>query len=292
MNCYFSLERDFIFMDKTLTGDEYHSPIVRFPKISVITVCLNAQEFIEQCMLSVITQTFNDFEYVIIDGGSTDDTVDIIKKYDNKIAYWHSQPDRGLAHAFNLGVENSSGQWLVFLNSDDYFASSNVLKDMVVHIDKHPDVDVIFGQMNMITRKQVSKKIGGPYGEAIKWEKFCRKATIPHQAAFSPRSFFERIGPFNEDFLIAVDYEHYLRAGPGFNTKFVPLLVTNMRDGGMAKKDILATYREWQLAQVTSGKRSFFFARLDFIYFVARNMISRIIHKLLRAFKGRFFYVR
>lgn len=279
-------------MDKTLTGNESYSPILHYPKISVITVCLNSQEFIEQCIQSVLTQTLNDFEYVIIDGGSTDYTVEIIKKYQNKIAYWHSKPDRGLAHAFNLGVENSSGQWLVFLNSDDYFASSNVLKDMVVHIDKHSDVDVIFGQMNMITREQVSKKIGGPYGEAIKWEKFCRKATIPHQAAFSPRSFFERIGAFNEDFLIAVDYEHYLRAGPGLNTKFVPLLVTNMRDGGMAKKDILATYREWQLAQVTSGNRSFFFARLDFIYFVARNMISRIIHKLLRPYKGRFFCVR
>ena len=101
MNYYFSLATDFMSMDKTLKGDKYH-----FPKISVITVCLNAQEFIEQCMQSVLTQTFNDFEYVIIDGGSTDDTVDIIKKYQNKIAYWHSQPDRGLAHAFNLGVEN------------------------------------------------------------------------------------------------------------------------------------------------------------------------------------------
>ena len=266
-------------MDKTLIDDECHFPIAHFPKISVITVCLNAQEFIEQCMQSVLTQTFNDFEYVIIDGGSSDDTVDIIKKYQNKIAYWHSRPDRGLADAFNLGVQNSSGQWLLFLNSDDYFASSNVLQDMVVHIDKYPNVDVIFGQINMVTREQVSKKIGGPYGEAFHWEKFCRKDTIPHQAAFSPRSFFERIGLFSEDFLIAVDYEHYLRAGPGLNTKFVPLLVANMRDGGMAKYDILATYREWLHAQVTSGKRSFFFARLDFIYFAARNMIGRIIRK-------------
>ena len=226
-------------MDKKLIDKEGHFPIAHFPKISVITVCLNAQEFIEQCMQSVLTQTFNDFEYVIIDGGSSDDTVDIIKKYQNKIAYWHSRPDRGLADAFNLGVENCSGQWLLFLNSDDYFASSNVLQDMVVHIDKYPNVDVIFGQINMVTREQVSKKIGGPYGEAFHWEKFCRKDTIPHQAAFSPRSFFERIGLFSEDFLIAVDYEHYLRAGPGLNTKFVPLLVANMRDGGMAKYDIL-----------------------------------------------------
>jgi len=279
-------------MGKTIRGNGHHFPIDHFPKISVITVCLNAQEFIEQCMQSVLAQTFNDFEYVIIDGGSTDNTVDIIKKYQNKISYWHSQPDRGLADAFNLGVQNSSGQWLLFLNSDDYFASSNALQDMVVHLDKNPYADVIFGQIQIITREQVSKKIGCPYGEPINWKNFCRKDTLPHQAAFSPRSFYERIGPFSEDFLIAVDYEHYLRAGPELNTKFVPLLVTNMRDGGMGKYNTLATYREWMHAQVTSGKRSILFALLDFIYLVTKNKVGRIIYKLLGLYKESFFCVR
>ena len=279
-------------MGKTSKCGEYNSPIVHFPKISVITVCLNAQEFIEQCIQSVLAQTFNDFEYIIIDGGSTDNTVDIIKKYQNKITYWHSQPDRGLADAFNLGVQNSSGQWLLFLNSDDYFASINILEDMVVYLDKYPDADVIFGQIQIITREQASTKIGNPYGEAINWKKFCRKDTLPHQAAFSPRSFYERIGPFSEDFLIAVDYEHYLRAGPELNTKFVPLVVTNMRDGGMGKYNTLATYREWMHAQVISGKRSIFFAFLDFIYLATKNKVGRVIYKLLRLYKKRFFCVR
>lgn len=279
-------------MGKTIKCNRPHFPTIHFPKISVITVCLNAQEFIQQCIKSVLAQTFNDFEYVIIDGGSTDNTVDIIKKYQNKIAYWHSQPDRGLADAFNLGVQNSSGQWLIFLNSDDYFASINILQDMVFYLDKYPDADVIFGQIQIITREQVSKKIGGPYGKEINWKKFCRKDILPHQAAFSPRSFYERIGPFSENFFIAVDYEHYLRAGPELNTKFVPLLVTNMRDGGMGKFDTLATYREWMRAQVTSGKRSIFFAFLDFIYLTTKNKVGRIIYKLLRLYKKRFFCVR
>jgi glycosyltransferase involved in cell wall biosynthesis len=279
-------------MGKIAVGNGHYSPIVHFPKISVITVCLNAQEFIEQCIQSVLDQTFNDFEYVIIDGSSTDNTVDIIKKYQNKIAYWHSQPDRGLADAFNLGVQNSSGEWLLFLNSDDYFASSNILQDMVVYLNKYPDADVIFGQIQIITREQVAKKIGAPYGKEINWKKFCRKDTLPHQAAFSPRSFYERIGPFSEDFLIAVDYEHYLRAGPELNTKFIPLLVTNMRDGGMGKYDTLATYREWMHAQVTSGRRSIFFAFIDFIYLATKNKVGIVIYKLLRLYKERFFCVR
>ena len=104
------------------TASNSHAPL-----ISVITVSLNSADYLEQCIKSVLTQDCNDFEYVIIDGGSTDATVKIIQRYQDRLAYWHSKPDRGLAHAFNLGVEHSKGQWLLFLNSDDYFAETAVV---------------------------------------------------------------------------------------------------------------------------------------------------------------------
>ena len=85
------------------------------PLVSVITVCLNAATFIEQTIQSVIVQTYPGFEYIIIDGGSTDGTVDIIRKYESRLAYWHSKPDRGLGHAFNLGLVQAKGSWLLFL---------------------------------------------------------------------------------------------------------------------------------------------------------------------------------
>ena len=250
------------------------------PKISIITVCLNAEEFIEQCIQSVLAQGFDDVEYVIIDGGSTDGTVAIIKKYQDKISYWHSQPDRGLAHAFNLGVEHSSGQWLLFLNSDDYFYSSDVLQDMAVHLDNYATADVVFGQVVVMTREQAARKIGGPYGRDFQWAEFCRKDTIPHQAAFSSRVFFERIGPFSEKYRIAVDYEHFLRAGPKLKVEFVPVLVANMRDGGLSRHNVLANLREWSSAQVASGNRSKFFAQLTYTYYALRSVVGRAWRKL------------
>ena len=87
--------------------------------ISVITVCFNAAEYIEQTITSVMAQTYPHLEYIIIDGGSRDGTVEIIRKYESRLAYWHSQPDRGIAHAFNLGLAQARGEWIVCLNADD-----------------------------------------------------------------------------------------------------------------------------------------------------------------------------
>jgi len=262
-------------------GGILHPSVKTIPFISVITVCLNAQEFIEQCIQSVLSQKFDNFEYVIIDGSSTDGTVKIIRKYQDKLAYWHSQPDRGLAHAFNLGVEHSSGQWLLFLNSDDYFSSNDVLQKMEGYLEMYPGMDVVFGQVSMVTREQTPEKIGGPYGKPFQWDKFCLRDTIPHQSAFSSRTFIERTGPFSEKFRIAVDYEHFLRAGPALKAQFVPILVANMRDGGLSKHDVLASLREWACAQIVSGNRSRFSAHATYFYHAARSVIGTMCRKLL-----------
>lgn len=252
----------------------------RTPLISVVTVCLNAQDFINQCIQSVLSQEFDDFEYVIIDGGSTDGTVDIVRQYQDQVAYWHSRPDRGLAHAFNLGVEHSSGKWLIFLNSDDYFASNLVLREMASCLTAYPDADVVFGQVAVVTREQVPRRIGGPYGAEFRWEKFRIRDTIPHQAAFSSRAFIERVGLFSEVFRIAVDYEHFLRAGQALRAQFVPILVANMRDGGLSQHDVLASLREWADAQMSSGGRSKSSARMVYFYHIARRMMRLMYLKL------------
>ena len=248
--------------------------------ISVVTVCLNAQEFIEQCIQSVLNQGFDDFEYVIIDGGSTDGTVEIIKKYESKLAYWHSQPDRGLAHAFNLGVEHSSGQWLLFLNSDDYFASNNALLKMADHLTRRPSSDVVFGQVDVVTREQITRKIGGPYGAEFQWKKFCLRNTIPHQAAFSSRAFIERAGPFSEEFRIAVDYEHFLRTGPTLDAVFIPILIANMRFDGLSQKCPYKSFLEWYRAQMARKVVSKWRAQIQFVSLVLRAYLLRVFRKV------------
>jgi glycosyltransferase involved in cell wall biosynthesis len=222
----------------------------KYPLISVITVSLNATRFIGQTILSVLSQTYPRLEYIIIDGGSTDSTVDIIRKYESKLAYWHSKVDRGLAHAFNLGLEQAQGDWLLYLNADDYLVDSLVIENMVPYLIDATDADVVFGKIKLIPRcgsqsKCSERQIGHPWC----WKEFRFKCTIPHQAAFTRKEYFDRVGPFSERLKIAVDYEHYLRAGPFLAARFIPRIISVMRDGGLGEESIFHTLKEWRIAQ-------------------------------------------
>ena len=100
------------------------------PLISIITVTYNAAETIEETILSVINQSFDNFEFLIIDGGSTDDTINVIKKFQHKIDYWKSEPDSGIYDAMNKGVKSAKGEFIYFLGGDDLLFNSNVLGDL------------------------------------------------------------------------------------------------------------------------------------------------------------------
>lgn len=98
------------------------------PKISVITVCYNAVKELEKTILSVINQTYNNLEYIIVDGGSTDGTIEIIKKYEYKITFWISEPDNGIYDAMNKGIRHANGEWINFMNAGDIFNDNQVLE--------------------------------------------------------------------------------------------------------------------------------------------------------------------
>jgi glycosyltransferase involved in cell wall biosynthesis len=251
------------------------------PLISVITVSLNSADYLEQCIKSVLTQDCNDFEYVIIDGGSTDATVKIIQKYQDRLAYWHSKPDRGLAHAFNLGVEHSKGHWLLFLNSDDYFAETAALTRLADGIEKYPNADVVFGQVLVVSREFSPKRIGGPYGGPFRWSDFVMRDTIPHQGALTSRRFLERMGPFSENFRIMVDYEHLMRAGPALKACFVPVLVSCMRDDGLSRSNVPGSLREWREAATVHDLLPGLLAWVFYYYFLARSFVGRHARRIL-----------
>ncbi len=108
--------------------------LVVIMKISVITVCFNAVEILEKTILSVFNQTYNDVEYIVIDGGSTDGTVEIIEKYSNRLAYWISEPDKGIYDAINKGLTMATGDWVSFMNAGDCFYNYLVLDDIFGNI--------------------------------------------------------------------------------------------------------------------------------------------------------------
>ena len=109
-------------------------------KVSVVTICYNAKTVIERTIQSVLNQTYSDIEYILIDGGSTDGTVEIIKKYSNRISFWVSEPDHGIYDAMNKGVMHATGEWIHFLNAGDVYHDHDVLENFVPKISTTTDI--------------------------------------------------------------------------------------------------------------------------------------------------------
>jgi len=181
-------------------------------RFSIITPSYNQAKFLERTIKSVLSQNYFDLEYIIIDGGSKDGSVDIIKKHEDKIDYWVSEKDKGQSHAFNKGLEQATGEIIGWLNSDDIYYS-NAIKESAKIFESCPDVDVIFSNYNFIdendkvlrTRKEI------PYDYKIYlWSKGCYHANC---AGFFRRRCFEQCGNLREDLHYGMDYEFYLRLG-------------------------------------------------------------------------------
>jgi len=240
------------------------------PLISVITVCYQAEEYIEQCINSVVSQSFENFEYIVIDGGSTDNTVKIIKKYADKLSYWSSKKDRGIAHAFNRGLKHAKGRWIVFLNSDDCYCDNQVLSSVEETLLTCDDMELVYGQIQIIKRQEKITPITPPIGSDWKWSDFRFRSTISHPASFTHQRFFKMYGEFDETFRNALDYEFYLRAGSNLKVKFIPQRLVWMRDEGISKREAYRSYRESKDAHIKHTIFNKYVAKLIYIHFVIR----------------------
>lgn len=203
------------------------------PLISIITVIFNGEDYLEETILSVINQTYSNIEYIIIDGGSTDGTLDIIKKYTDEIDYWISEKDNGVYDAWNKALKLSQGQWVGFLGADDFY-ELNAIQKYVENINQLSEVEFISSQTNYITKdKKTLKKIG----KAWSWKDFSKYMNIAHVGSLHHRSLFEKYGNYDVDFPVCADYEFLLRAGDKLKAGFVNEVLCNFRSGGQSYGD-------------------------------------------------------
>jgi len=200
------------------------------PLISVITVVFNGAEFLEQTIKSVINQSYDNVEYIIIDGGSTDGTINIIKENEHKIDYWISEPDRGISDAMNKGINLSKGDYLIFLNSDDYFMSDGALEKAVSFLKNKRHIyvfKVLFddGEIKSVsTNKAFNFLMNFKMGSC-------------HQGHICSRSLFEKIGLFDSRFKITMDYDFMLRAyRAGYTATPVDYILSVMRLVGISSR--------------------------------------------------------
>jgi len=175
-------------------------------KVSIITVCYNSAKTIEQTILSVINQSYTNIEYIIIDGGSTDETISIIRKYEKKISYWVSEADQGIYDAMNKGIHIATGEIIGIINSDDWY-SDNIF-DLVVKKFYNNNIDVLYGNIFAVFREyNFYKKCESSSSiEALNWF-----MALYHPSVFIRKNVYEKYGTFNCKYRITADYELLLR---------------------------------------------------------------------------------
>lgn len=235
--------------------------------------------YVEQTINSVLTQNYRALEYIVIDGGSTDGTVDVIKSHESGIVKWISESDEGIADAFNKGLSFATGDYLLFLNSDDALANPNVLNAMAEKIVETGSPALIYGDCDVLDRD--SDKI--LYRAAIKFSRngLCRGQMLPHPSLFANRSYFEKYGSFDARFKIAMDYEWLLRGGLKERIIHVPLLVTNVRTGGISTLDQSRVVGEIISALKKNGFISSRWAELEMRgYFSARSLTKALLKSI------------
>ena len=180
-----------------------------WPRITVVTPSFNQAAFLERTILSVLGQDYPNLEYFVVDGGSTDGSVDIIRKYSDKLAWWVSEPDRGQTDAINKGLRRATGEWVAWQNSDDIFYPGS-FHEMAAAAIKWPQAGLIIGDMMLIDehdRPLRDIRYVTPSYNALRAEGM----VLANQAAFWRRHFHQEIGFLAEDMHYSFDYEWFLR---------------------------------------------------------------------------------
>lgn len=211
------------------------------PYISIITAVKNAGQLLKKTTLSIMNQTFKDYEHVIIDGVSDDDTLSIIGKYKEQYPVkFISEPDRGISDAFNKGIELASGKWILFLGAGDELVGPTVLKRLYPVLSERESKLIVWGN---VIFKDVTGKVGRWYNGDISIFRLKRYMCLPHQAAFHNHLFFEKYGLFNPDLKRTMDYDLVLRALSEIKGGYYDYDVAYMLVGGQSQ-DVKAAAQE------------------------------------------------
>ena len=206
------------------------------PLVSIVTIVRNGATTFERALQSVLSQEYPKIEYIVVDGGSTDGTLDIIRTWDNRIAVWVSEADKGISDAFNKGVAFAHGDIVGILNSDDWYEPGAI--SAVVHALAKSGADIAYGKLQYWLNDRRT------YLVTSDASLLDRGMTVGHPTVFVRRACYERLGMFRLDFRQAMDYEWLLRAkAGGAHFCFVDLCLANMQGGGVGD-------RLWRQSQI------------------------------------------
>lgn len=214
-----------------------------FPLVTVTTVVLNGAATIEHTIRSVMEQTYDNVEHIIIDGGSTDSTLDIIRKYEGNIDYWVSEKDAGIYDAMNKGIALARGDYIGMLNSDDYFANPSAL-EKIARCFMEKDVEAVFSCLDIVDPTN-SNRVLRKY-RVSSYSPFMLRIGVmpPHPTFYCRRSCYEKTGGYRTDYRIAADFEMLVRLllKHHITWSFIDETTVRMRSGGLSSSGIKSSW--------------------------------------------------
>jgi glycosyltransferase involved in cell wall biosynthesis len=248
------------------------------PLISIITACFNSESTIRDTIESVLNQTYNNIEYIIVDGKSNDSTLDIIQSYQEKFKerkfnyLWISEKDIGIYDAFNKGVKLANGNWISFIGADDRY-TENAVELYMKNLPKK-DIDLMYSNIKI---KGKNNNTG-----VWSWDKFRRSMNIAHVGAFHHKHYFKKYGIFDTSYKIAGDYELLLRAKEKLRTHKLNEITVIMSGDGISNSNIKKVYSETTRAKKETAGVSSFICQLDYYKWLFKYKVKKIANALVR----------
>ena len=243
--------------------------------VSIITPSFNQAKYIERTILSVLDQDYPDIEYIIVDGGSTDSTIDIIKKYENKISYWVSEKDMGQTDAINKGFSKAHGEIIAWINSDDTY-NPGAVSEAVNFLGQNPDVGLVYGDANFIDGEDCI--IGSFPARQTSYKKLKQGYVhVTQQSAFFKKSVWDKVGPLDPSFYFAMDYDLWVRIAAVAPIVYISKLWANFRLHDDAKT-IAADDRCWpEMLRVHRRDGGSWFS-IIYAKYLIRKIVSPVIN--------------
>lgn len=256
----------------------------KVPFFTVITASFNSDKTIRKTIESLLNQSFTNFEFLLIDGKSTDITVEIIKSFEpefkeKKITYkWISEKDTGIYNAFNKGVKLAKGNWISFLGSDDFY-KENALKLYYNAITaSKKSIDLCYSNVQVVDEEKNVSVLNGTWNWAI----FKKYFNIAHVGAFHNKDYFLKYGNFNETYKIAGDYELLLRANKDLKVLKVDEITAYMSENGISNNQVLKVFKEAFKAKKNTAKRNVLFCSVDYLIAISKYSVKKTIHAFIR----------
>jgi glycosyltransferase involved in cell wall biosynthesis len=243
------------------------------PLVTVITAVYNAEAVLDKCLESVIHQDYPNVEHIVIDGGSKDGTLDILRRYEDRIALWISEPDAGVYDAWNKGLDLARGTWISFLGADDEYLPGAISAYMNL-AREYPAADYLSSPIKFLHPDGFSRTFGGPW----MWPRFSRVMCSIHVGSMHRSRLFDQYGRFDTSYRITGDYEFLLRPQGKLQSAFLPIVSVCMRVGGIS--DSTAALHEAYRAKVETGGRGWIPAKAELYIALLKYRVKAVLHRI------------